>query len=837
MKHLLAVLLLCISVTSMAQKITIKFHNTTIKEALHQLEKKTQGSSFSYNNNVKGLHKKVTRTYTNKSIRQVLNDLLHPVKLSYKKVGNTIIIYETSKNNKQKKQTVSGYVYDKSTGEVLIGATVFSAETGKGTSTNNYGFYSLTVPENSNTVWVSYMGYKNKMLTINNKRQDVYLIVDTAELDEIEIKGTKKTLQKKYAGAVNITSAEIKEIPLLLGEPDVLKAIQQQNGIRTVTDGSSFYYVRGGNFDQNLVLLDEAPLYNASHMLGLVSVINGDVIKNTSFYKGFFPAKYSGRLASVLDISTKDGNKKNFQLSGGISTLGIRLAAEGPLVKDKVSYMVSGRKSLLDFLAKNTSTLSPNYYDINAKVHWKMNDNNNLFFSLYNGRDAYTHKDTRLDVKTINYLATLRWNHIYNEKLFANTSLIYNGFKGSFTISDDANNWKNNIQEVRLKHQLSYFLNDKNTIDAGIKIGFHNYKPSEYENKNINFGTKKLQSFNVFANHKARISEQLALEYGFNFNLTNALGNAKLITLDADYNITNTYQSGSGVYKTWADIEPRVNLLYKFNNHHRAFASYSKMRQFVHSPYPYQNDLSIINLWVPASNNVAPLSSNIFSVGYNFAHKKFGFNIDGYYKDIKNQLDYTAYPDIKDANYERYFRKGNATSYGVEVGIGYKTEKMDLKADYSYSKTMVKNKDVNNGEKYITRYDIPHQLNVTGVFHFTKRLDFATSWVYKTGRPYTLPVASQVLNGGNSLVPLYGKKHNARFNDYHRLDFMFTLKPKQTQKRWKGTWKAGITNAYGQLNPMYITDNYNYHSYGKNIKFQGGNLFRFFPILSYSFQF
>lgn len=837
MKQLLAILLLFICATSVAQNVSVQLHNITLKEALYELEKKTKGITFSYNNNLKGLQQEINKEFINKSIRQILDDLLYPIKLSYKKIGNTIIIYEIFKDNIQKPQTVSGYVYDKATGEILIGATIFSVETGRGTSTNNYGFYSLSLPKNNTTIYVSYMGYKGEMITVDYRRRNVYLVLKNDELEEIEIEGTTKTLQKNFAGAVNITPEEIKEIPLLLGEPDVLKAIQQQNGIRTVTDGSSFYYVRGGNFDQNLVLLDEAPLYNPAHMLGLVSVINGDVIKNTNFYKGFFPAKYSGRLASVLDITTKDGNKKNFQLSGGISTLGIRIAAEGPLVKDKVSYMISGRKSLLDFLAKNTSTLSPNYYDINAKVHWKMNDRNNWFFSLYNGRDVYSHKDSRLDVKTMNYSGTLRWNHIYNEKLFANTSFIYNGFKGSFSISDDTNNWKNGVEEVRLKHQLTYFLNDNNTFETGLKIGFHNYEPGKYENRNINFGTKRLQSFNLFGNHKFRISEQFTIDYGCNLNLTNALGNSKLLTLDSDYNISNTFQSGSGIYKSWLGIEPRVNLLYKLNTNNRFLISYSKMRQFVHSPYPYQNDLNIINLWIPVSNNIEPLSSNIYSVGYNFAYRKIGVNIEGYYKNIKNQLDYTAYPDIKDANYERYLRSGNANSYGMEISVGYKTERMELNADYSYSKTTVRNKHVNNGERYITRYDIPHQLNITGIFNFTRRLDFAVSWMYKTGRPYTLPVASQVLNGGNSLVPLYGKRHNARFNDYHKLDFMFTIKPKRSQHRWKGTWKAGITNAYAQLNPMYITNNYNYHSYGKSIKFQGGNLFRFFPILSYSFQF
>ncbi|WP_440879565.1 TonB-dependent receptor domain-containing protein [Tenacibaculum sp. C7A-26P2] len=837
MKHLLAVLLLCISVNSMAQKITVKFNKITLKDALHKLEKKTIDRSFSYNNNLKELHKKINKSYKNKTLYEILNDLLKSEKLTYKKIGNTIIIYAKSKKDKKKNKIISGYIFDEKSGEVLIGATIFSVETGKGTNTNNYGFYSLSLPEKNNTVSVSYVGYKNKILTVKNKRQDIYLVIDNSKLNEIEIKATKNKLRKKYAGALNISSSEIKKIPLLSGEPDVLKAIQQQNGIRTVNDGSSFYFVRGGNFDQNLVLLDEAPLYNNSHLLGMVSVINGDIIKNTKFYKGFFPTKYSGRLASVLDITTKDGNKKNFQLSGGISTLGVRLAAEGPIIKNKISYIISGRKSLLDLLARNTEVLSPNYYDINTKVNWKINKNNNLLFSFYNGKDIYTLKGSFFNVKTINHFATIRWNHIFNEKLFANTSLIYNEFKGDYTISNDADNWKSNIKEVHLKYQLSYYLNNRHTFNAGVKTGFHNYQPGLYENLNINFGTKKLNSLNIFTNHKTQINSNLSLDYGINFNLTNALGKARLITLDSDFNVSNTFQNDGGVYKTWAGIEPRINLLYKFNKYNRSYTSYSKMRQFVHSPHPYKNDFSIINLWVPTSNNVDPLSSNIFSVGYDYSYGNFGINIEGYYKDIKNQLDYVPYPDIRDTNYERYLRRGNVTSYGMELGLGYKTEKIHLKADYSYSKTTVKNKYLNNGEKYITRYDIPHQLNLLGTFNFTKRLDFTTTWVYKTGRPYTLPVAVQLLNGGKSLIPLYGKRYNARLEDYHRLDFMFTLKPKISKKGWKGTWNAGITNAYAQLNPITIRDNLQNIGEDNKFKLEGGNVFRLFPILSYSFQF
>lgn len=818
----------------MAQKITIEFNNITVKEALQQLEKKVSGSTFSYNNNLKELHKNIKKSYKNKTVNEILDDLLKPEKLAYKKVGNTIIIYVHSKENKQKNKTISGYVYDEKSGEILIGATIFSAETNKGTSTNNYGFYSLSLPQNANAIWVSYIGYKDQVITLTtSQRQDVYLAIDNTELEEVIISGSKKTLRKKYAGALNITPKEIKQMPLLLGEPDVLKAVQLQNGIRTVSDGASNYYVRGGNFDQNLVLVDEAPLYHSSHMLGMVSVVNGDVLKNTSFYKGYFPAKYSGRLASVLDIRTKDGNNKNLQLSGGVSTLGARLAVEGPLVKDKVSYIVSARKGWVGLLMEKAQVgMVPNYHDVNTKINWKINPNNNVFASVYYGKDTYINKEINFKANLTNSLATLRWNHIYNEKLFANTALIYNNFDGGLQLSKNADTWKTNINEIRLKHQLSYYINDKNTVDAGIKLGYHQFQSGKYENADINFGTKKLQSTNVFATHKTKINDQLKIEYGVNFNVTNALGDIKLIDLDTNYNITNTYQSGKGVYKTWAGIEPRANISYQINKHHKTFASYSKMQQFVHSPYPYQNDYDMLKTWIPVSNNVKPMKSNIYSLGYNFSHKKIGINIEGYYKDIKNQLDYSPFPDVLNQNYEQYFRAGNATSYGIELSVGYKTEKINIKADYSYSKTTMKTEGVNNGEKYVARYDIPHQLNITGVYNFTKRFNVSAFWTYRTGKPYTLPVGTQLLNGGTTVVPLYGEKHNARFTDYHKLDVMFTLKPKK-KTGLRGTWTAGITNAYGRLNPAYI--NFNYEQI--NIAPQGNNIFRFFPILSYSFKF
>lgn len=816
------------------QNISISFENITIKTALKKLDNTISTIDFSFNNELPALNKNISKNYQNKSLHYILNDLLENLPLQYKKVGKTIAIFENKNyNSKQTETTISGYVYDESTGEALIGATVYLPNKSAGTATNSYGFYSLSIPNNTTEIIISYLGYEELKMPLNdNKTINVKLKVAENKIVEVVVKAKKTTEIEQFAGAESISMKEVKRLPLFMGEPDIIKAVQQQNGIKTITDGASFYYVRGGNFDQNLVLLDEAPIYSPSHLMGLTSVINGDIIKDTKLYKGHFPVKYSGKIASIMDITSKDGNNKSFNATGGISAMGVRLMLEGPILKNKISFMVSARKSWIE-LFKKAIDFSPAYYDVNAKLHYNVNAKNKIYLSFYHGADHFSVPDPKFSAKWNNILASLRWNHLYSTKTFANTSFVFNTFGSTTDFEKTKTSFRSKIFEYRAKHQITHYINNKHKINGGIKIGYHIFEPGKLNNNSLDMGKKQMLNINGFVGHRWKIIPALTIDYGINLNLTSALGKTKLYTLDHLYNVIDTTQNKGGIYKNWFGIEPRINVQYQINKKHKIFASYARMQQFVHSLYPFQNDYDMLKMWIPVSNNVKPLISDIVSIGYNLAIENFGANIETYYKHIQNQLDYTPYPDVLTPTYEKDLRSGNVNAYGVEVSLGYKTKKWGVKADYSYSKAMIKNPSINNGKSYVARYDIPHQINLTAHYTLFKRLTFSAFWKYSTGKPFTLPVSTQLLNGGNTIVPLFGNIHNARFSDYHRLDLMISYKHKKLFKRWEGTINAGIINAYGRSNPVAVHYNYNNNRMKPNTEV----IYRFLPILSYNFKF
>lgn len=733
----------------------------------------------------------------------------------------------------QENKDISGYVYDLETGETLIGTTIALIDKSRGAVSNEYGFYSINVPKSTTQVEVNYLGYEKQIVSIESQSKiDIYLKPLPTTLQDVVITIDNRKVQN-ISGGQTITSQQLKEIPQLLGEPDIIKAVQIQPGIKTVTEGSSFYYVRGGNFDQNLVLLDEAPLYNPSHIMGLVSVINGDAIKSSQFYKGYFPAQYSGKLSSVLDIATKDGNNKKIKGTAAISTIGARATLEGPLVKNKASYLVSLRKSWVDMVVKamkGNDILSPSYYDMNAKVNWKLSENDKLYASVYYGKDNMKYAPSSFNAQWHNSTATLRWNRNYSAKLFANTSLIYNGFQSGASVSKVGKEWKGSINEGRFIHRLSYYFNDKHRFVGGLKLGFHEFNPGWQKGEKNTIGTKKLWSSDVYLEHKLKLTPQLKLDYGINLKWMNTLASGSQVVLNKNYEVTGEEPTQS---KKWIALEPRANINYTINKGNQIFAAYSRMNQYSHSLYPYQNDFDIFKMWVPVSNNVKPMQSDIYSVGYRYASKHFSMGLEGYYKNIRNQLDYTAYPDLQSKYYERYLRAGNGNSYGVELDFGYTSEKYKVEVNYAYSKTTLTTPDVNGGRKYVSKYDIPHQVNITGVYNINKRWRFSAYWKFASGKPFTLPVGTQIIEGGTTVIPIYGERYNARFFNNHRLDLMVTLLPKDTPKKLKGILSFGVMNAYGKDNPLSIDYSYIFTT----LQPKSQTFFKWLPMISYQIKF
>lgn len=815
-----------------SQNKTIKLVDVTIKEALEILEKEYPKVTFAYNANVKELNEKITNKFSNKTLDEILKKILYSNGLSYKRKGEHIVILK--KNRRTKKYTISGYVYDKSNKETLVGCAVYAANFSTGTTTNSYGFYSLTLEEGETDIYVSYLGYANKKEKIvlnNNLRYDISVEPSSYELSEVKVQSHQSMKEREYAGVTSISPRMMKELPLPLGEPDILKVVQLQNGVKTISDGSSAYYVRGGNKDQNLVIVDEASLYNPSHVLGIVSVINHEVIKNADFYKGYIPAKYSGMASSVMDVTTKEGNMEKMAISGGISTLGARAIIEGPLVKDKLSYMISGRKSWFSLIKKG----APEYYDINSKIHWKVSDNNKLFFSFYHGNDQITGDNN--GTRWSNTLGNIRWNHVFNGKLFLNTSLVYNKFHGvNVTDMITKREWENGIEEIQFKSALDYYLNDKNRFTFSLQAGKHDFLIGRFKDRGVDIGTRENLSYTGAVTHHWDVTDKLSVEYGLSFKHYRALGPVDLIELDENKDYKSSFKSESGTYKQWNSFEPRVNVNYNINEQQRLFASYSKLQQFVHSLDNYENDYDITKIWVPVSNNIDPIKTNVYSLGYNYSNKKIGINVEGFFKDIENQLDYITYPDLYNVQFEKHLRSGSAKAYGIELGLRYNLDKWKFMADYCYSRVFLTVPGVSNGREYIAPYDIPHQLSLTTLFKLNRRWQFSAIWKYSTGRPFTLPVGQQVVYNDyqRHVIPVFGDRYNARGKDYHRLDLMATLLPNpKKNRRWKGTWKFGLSNAYGRKNPV----SYSYKFQESNLSVVQTSIFGFLPMIEYSFKF
>lgn len=824
-------LLLC-SWQLFSQNKTIRFNNITIKEALIILEKEYPSVHLAYNANLNELSEKINKNYHHKTINEILGDLFSSSKIVYKCKGNNIILYKKKRMKNNRRYTISGYVYDKTSGETLVGANVSMADFSVGTTTNKYGFYSLTLGKEEEEIMISYIGFVDKKIKIRldrNMHHDFYIDPSNFEIGEVKVESSKNIKEHEYAGVTAISSMMMTQIPLSFGEPDILKTVQLQNGVKSISGGASAYYVRGGNKDQNLVILDEATLYNPSHVLGIVSVINHEVIKNADFYKGYIPAKYSGMASSVMDVTTKEGNMQRMKIRGGVSILGSRIILEGPILSNKLSYMISGRKSWFSLIEKD----APEYYDINAKVHWKVSDKNKLYFSCYHGKDNITGDNN--GTRWFNSLANIRWNHIFNGKLFLNTSLVYNKFHGiNVTNITPRREWENGIEELQLKNTLDFYLNDKNRFTTSLQIGKHNFLIGRFKDRKVDIGIRHNLSYSIALTHHRYISNKLNLEYGFNFKQYGALGPVNLIELDDNKDYKSSYMSESGIYKKWNSFEPRVNVNYNIDENHRLFVSYSRLKQFVHSLDNYENDYDITKIWVPVSNNIDPIKTDLYSIGYHGTKNKCSWKIDAFYKSIDNQIDYTTYPDLYSVSYEKYLHVGCARAYGVELGANYKLNKWDLRADYSFSRVFLNVDGINNGREYIAPYDIPHQLSLSAIYNLNSRWQLSALWQYKTGRPFTLPVGQQVVyeDKETRIIPVFGDRYNARGKDYHSLDLMAILLPNASHK-WKGTWRFGISNVYGRKNPVA----YSYQFRGSSLSVSQTSIMGFLPMIEYSFSF
>lgn len=747
--------------------------------------------------------------------------------------------------------TVSGYIRDAKTGEDLIGATVSIKElSGKGTGTNAYGFYSLTLPSGQYQITAQYMGYEPQIQQINltaHQKIDFLLTAQDNALGEVVVTSQRKNdnITKLEMGVQKLDTKDIKNIPVLFGEKDVLKTIQLLPGIKSAGEGNSGFNVRGGAVDQNLILLDEATVYNASHLMGFFSVFNSDAIKDILVYKGNEPADYGGRLSSALDIKMNDGNNKKFSVNGGIGLISSRLTVEGPIVKDRGSFIVSARRTYADLFLKLSRDTTLNraqlyFYDMNAKANYKIDSKNRIFLSGYFGKDVLG-LGSNFGINWGNSTATLRWNHLFSDRLFSNTSFIFSNYVYRINVTNGVElNIISRIQDYSLKQDFQLFSGTNNTLKFGFNSINHKIIPgiiSASSTVDLKTLTNKFVWENAFyISQQHTFSDKFSAEYGARLSVFSSLGPGNFYTYDSigDPKDTTFYHAGQFV-KTYANIEPRITLNYILNQQSSVKASYSRNVQNLHL---ISNSTSgnPTDLWIPSSNNVKPEIADQISFGYyrNFKDNMYEFSAEIYYKYLQNQIDYKNGAVLNfNENVESQILFGTGRAYGFEMFLKKKYGRFNGWISYDLSRTERKFAEINNGNYYPARQDRTHDVSVVGMYELSKNWTLSATWVYNTGNAVTFPSGKYAVDG--KTVMLYTDRNASRMPAYHRLDIGATWIVKKTAK-FESSWTFSIYNAYGRENAYTITFQNNPDDQTKTEAIQT-TLFKFVPSFSYNFKF
>ncbi len=754
------------------------------------------------------------------------------------------------------KRTISGYITDINNGEALIGATIYVEELMQGATTNLYGFYSLSLLPGKYTMVFSYIGFqsvKKKIVLNKDLRLNIELQTTDKALDEILVTGDKKNsnITKVEMSTVKMKMQAIKKIPALMGEVDVLKAIQLLPGVQSTSEGSTSFSVRGGSNDQNLILLDEATVYNASHLLGFFSVFNNDAIKNVKLYKGDIPASNGGRLSSLLDVRMKEGNLKKISGTGGIGSISSRFTLEVPIIKNKTSFIISGRRSYADIFLplardKDIRKLKLYFYDVNLKINHKFNDKNRLYLSSYFGRDAFINKFSKISWG--NRTISLRWNHLFSKKLFSNFTVINSEYDYQFGVDQsDALSflWKSSLSDICLKSDLNYFATPNNTLKFGFISMYHTFNPGNITPTNENsffseFIIPKNHSLEhaVYISNEQKIVSVLTLKYGLRYSLFQNIGEGTLYNFDENHNrIDSTHYQSGDIFKTYSGFEPRLSLNYILNETSSIKASYSRTRQYIQMA---QNSTagSPFDLWFSASPNVKPQIADQVAIGVfkNLKQNTIETSVEIYYKKMSNTIDFKDHAQLLlNKELEGELRFGESYSYGAEFLVKLKLKKLNGWISYTHSKAQRKIPEINTGKIYPATYDKPNDISIVMNYQISKRVTFSVNWIYSTGSPVTFPTGRFEYNG--AVVPVYSDRNAYRMPDYHRLDIAFTLLPKRKpNKKWHGEWNFSIFNVYERKNAWtinFVTDENN----PDNTYAEMTYLFSIIPSITYNFHF
>lgn len=773
----------------------------------------------------------------------------------------------------QEKLTISGTVYDNASNETLIGVSIYFSELNAGTTTNEYGFYSITIPKGTYKVQVSYLGFTALTETINLSEKitkNFYLNEETESLDEIviEVDIERINIRSPQMSVNKLTSATIKNIPVVLGEADIIKSLILLPGVTSAGEGASGFNVRGGAADQNLILLDEAIVFNSSHLFGFFSVFNPDVIKDVKLYKGGIPARFGGRLSSVLDIYQKEGNSKEFNVTGGIGLISSRLLVEGPIEKEKSSFVVAGRASYAHlFLPLFDNDNKAYFYDLNGKFNYRINDKNNIFLSTYFGKDVFGISDNFVN-EYGNTVLNLRWNHLFSDKIFSNLSLIYSDYFYGLILDFVGFEWDSGITNYNLKYDFKHYLNDKFKLSYGVNNIYNKFNPGEIIPNREDSGIQPEKLIDKYANEFAayleaehKVSDKLTLQYGARFSNFTRLGQDEINVYTNNQPVLyneefKKYESaeatGTASYKrsdalaTFSNFEPRLSLSYLLSDNASFKMSYNRMAQYLHllsntaSPTP-------LDVWAPSGRFIKPQLLDQFAVGYFKSIKDGDYSLETevFYKDIQNRIDYINGANlVANDEIETIILNGQARAYGLE--ILFKKNEGRFKGWFAYTLSRSEQQTlgrtanepgINQGQWYSSPFDKTHDISVNASYDLSKKWTFNANFLLQTGQPTNYPVGQYEPVKG-LIVPLFddNRRNADRLPAYHRLDISATLTPEKNKNRkWQGEWVFGIYNLYGRQNAASINFRQNRETF-RNEAIQT-SIFGFVPSVTYNFEF
>lgn len=831
-------------------RISIEFKNAPILEALRSIESKGN-FHLNYNEDIIPANQTVSVNIINKPVIIAIRKILlgTSIKIIVTPDNQIVLILVTSieQEVEQKKFTISGFITDAENGEALIGTNVYINELEAGNVANAYGFYSTTIPAGYYSVKFSYVSYESKEIYIGhfkNINLNMELNRKSIALDTVVvIAKPENILNATEMSVINITPDKFEHIPVLLGEKDVLRTLHLLPGVTFGQDGDCGIYVRGGNQDQNLILIDEAPVYSAFHSFGFFSVFNPDAIRGLKLYKGAAPTKYGGRIASFLDIQMNEGNLKEFNGVAGIGLIFSRFTIQGPIIKDKSSFIFSGRRTYLDILKVFSSSEDIDqsdlyFYDLNLKVNYRLSNNDRLYLSGYTGNDKFGFTDV-FNVSWGNITSTLRWNHLFSNKLFLNSSLIFSHFKYKTHISaeedDEDIEFTSSVDDLTLKEDFEYFIDTKNKLNFGMNYIYHNFLPANIHVTGSNpfdfiLGKRSAHEFSLYASHNYKPSEQVNLEYGLRATLFSVNGMEDKLDID-DIEEKPFFEAHIDENKSYLKLEPRIAYTHSIDNTSSLKADFSMNHQYIHK-LSNSNTGSPINVWQPSSSNVKPQSAIQLSLGYykNFKQDEYEFSVEAYYKYMKNLVDYKEGAHFIFRNFfESEITFGDGRAYGIEFLLKKSTGNLTGWVGYTLSKSERIFPEINDGDPFDAKFSRIHDFSLAASYKINDHIIISTNMVFATGHNVTIPHGEYVID--SRTITAHSSRNAYSLPPYHRLDVGISY-----INNVGGTWNLSIYNVYGRKNTYTLLIRENENIPGKREAVHL-SFYSIVPSLSYTLRF